>query len=113
MTIAQLRPARLDDWLASHAGRQPLVLDVREPLELQAASLRPAGFDLVHIPMSQLASRLSELDPARPVACLCHHGMRSQQVAMYLERNGFDEVANLAGGIDAWSLERDPQVPRY
>jgi rhodanese-related sulfurtransferase len=113
MTIAQLRPINLDEWLARHAGQKPLVLDVREPHELQAASVRPAGFELVHIPMGQLTARLSELDPARPVACLCHHGMRSQQVAMYLARNGFDEVANLAGGIDAWSLERDPQVPRY
>ena len=113
MTISQVRPNRLDDWLAAHAGRNPLVLDVREPLELQAASVKAQGFALVHIPMSQLTARLAELDPARPVACLCHHGMRSQQVAMYLERNGFEDVANVAGGIDAWSLERDPAIPRY
>jgi len=113
MTIAQLPPGRLAGWLAGQASLKPLVLDVREPLELQAASVKPEGFELVHIPMGQLPARLGELDPARPVACLCHHGMRSQQVALYLARNGFDEVVNLAGGIEAWSLERDPSVPRY
>ncbi len=113
MTIAQLSPGLLAGWLAGHASLKPLVLDVREPLELKAASVKPEGFELVHIPMGQLPARLGELDPARPVACLCHHGMRSQQVALYLARNGFDEVVNLAGGIEAWSMERDPSVPRY
>jgi rhodanese-related sulfurtransferase len=47
------------------------------------------------------------------VACLCHHGARSQRVAMFLAQQGFGEVANIAGGIDAWSAERDPSVPRY
>jgi rhodanese-related sulfurtransferase len=112
--VSQIRPAQLDDWLAAHTALLPLVLDVREPLELQAASVRPGGtFELLHIPMNQVPARLAELDPARPIACLCHHGMRSMQVAMFLERNGFDEVANIAGGIDAWTLERDPHVPRY
>ncbi|TFY96561.1 rhodanese-like domain-containing protein [Ramlibacter rhizophilus] len=111
--VPQIRPGQLDDWLQAHAGQQPLVLDVREPLEVQRASVRPQGFELLHIPMNQIPQRLAELDPARPVACLCHHGMRSLQVAMFLARNGFDEVANVAGGIDAWTLERDPDVPRY
>lgn len=115
--VDQVRPAKLDDWLAAHAGQPsqlPLVLDVREPLELQAASVRPdPAFELLHIPMNQVPAHLATLDPARPVACLCHHGMRSMQVAMFLERNGFDAVANIAGGIDAWALERDPAVPRY
>lgn len=111
--VAAFRPAQLDDWLQRHAGQDPLVLDVREPVELQAASVRPQGFELLHIPMNQIPARLGELQPDRPTACLCHHGMRSLQVALFLERNGFDEVANIAGGIEAWSLERDPAVPRY
>lgn len=111
--IPQIRPGQLDAWLQEQAGQAPLVLDVREPVELQVASVRPEGFELLHIPMNQIPARLAELDPARPVACLCHHGMRSLQVAMFLARNGFDEVANIAGGIDAWTVERDPQVPRY
>jgi rhodanese-related sulfurtransferase len=57
--------------------------------------------------------RLAELDPSQPLACLCHHGMRSLQVANYLAQNGFAHVVNLQGGIDAWSHEVDPSVPRY
>jgi rhodanese-related sulfurtransferase len=111
--ITQIRPSQFDDWLRQHAGDEPLVLDVREPAEVQAASVQPQGFELLHIPMNQIPARLRELRADRPTACLCHHGMRSMNVAMFLARNGFDEVANIAGGIDAWTLERDPAVPRY
>jgi rhodanese-related sulfurtransferase len=86
---------------------------VREQPELRAASVRPQGFELVTIPMNELPGRLAELDPGKPVACLCHHGARSMRVAMFLAHNGFGTVANIAGGIDAWSQERDPSVPRY
>lgn len=111
--IDQIRPSQLSDWLAAHAGAQPMVLDVREPMELAVASVQPEGFELRHIPMYLVPQALGELDPQRPVACLCHHGVRSMQVAMFLDRNGFDEVVNIAGGIDAWSVEFDPGVPRY
>ena len=91
-----------------------VLLDVREPGELRAASVAPGeGYELVTIPMNELPARLAELDPQRPVACLCHHGNRSQRVAMFLAGNGFARVANVAGGIDAWSLEVDSTVPRY
>ena len=63
--------------------------------------------------MNQLPARVGELDPQRPVAVLCHHGARSQRVAMFLAGNGFQRLANIAGGIEAWSGERDPAVPRY
>ena len=113
--IDQVRPADLADWIRSHAtgGAGALVLDVREPAELRAASVKPDGFELLAIPMNQLPQRLSELDPDRPVACLCHHGTRSQRVAMFLQANGFTAVANIAGGIAAWSSELDPGVPQY
>jgi rhodanese-related sulfurtransferase len=110
--IEQVRPSALDAWLRAQPG-PAVVLDVREPRELQAASIRPEGFELLAIPMNEIPGRLAELDPDRPVACLCHHGGRSQRVAMYLASNGFATVANVAGGIDAWSLERDASVPRY
>ena len=90
-----------------------MVLDVREPAELRTASIRPDGFELVTIPMNEIPQRLSELDPDRPIACMCHHGARSQRVAMFLAANGFTCVANVAGGIDAWSREVDPGVPCY
>ena len=110
--IDQIRPSALAAWLQAQP-RPPLVLDVREPNELQLAHVTVDGFELLAIPMNDIPARLSELDPARPVAVLCHRGSRSQRVAMYLASNGFDAVANIAGGIDAWSLERDASVPRY
>jgi rhodanese-related sulfurtransferase len=112
MTIDQVRPNDLDAWLAAQGG-DGVVLDVREVRELRAASVPAQGFELLAIPMNEVPARLSEIDPDRPVACLCHHGSRSQRVAMFLAHNGFTRVANIAGGIDAWSRERDPSVPRY
>ncbi len=111
--IDQVRPSHLSDWLQQHAGEQPVVLDVRDPLELTMARVAAEGFELVHIPMNELPARLGELDPQRPLACLCHHGVRSQRVAMFLAHNGFERVVNIAGGIDAWSMERDPSVAQY
>jgi rhodanese-related sulfurtransferase len=63
--------------------------------------------------MGTVPARLSELDPNRAIACLCHHGGRSMQVASFLQARGFAHVANIAGGIDAWSVELDTSVPRY
>jgi rhodanese-related sulfurtransferase len=114
--IPQIRPAALSEWLQSVAdagGPEPVVLDVREPWEVQTARVAPEGFRLVAIPMQDIPGRLAELDPETPVACLCHHGARSQRVAMFLRQQGRATVVNLAGGIDAWSQERDPAVPRY
>jgi rhodanese-related sulfurtransferase len=110
--IDQVRPSDLSTWIQSH-GADAVVLDVREPVELRAASVKPEGFELVAIPMNEIPGRLGQLDPGRAVAVLCHHGSRSQRVAMFLAAQGFDTVANIAGGIEAWSRELDPSVPRY
>jgi len=91
------------------AGELWLLLDVREAWELGIASVSEA----VSIPMHELAGRVGELDASRPVAVLCHSGVRSAIVAGYLARSGFDRVANIKGGIDAWSLAVDPAIPRY
>ncbi len=101
-------------WLdnARQAG-PPVVLDVREPAEIQTASVGSGDFTLVSIPMGSIAARLTELDPAQPIACLCHHGGRSMQVASFLHASGFTHVANIAGGIHAWADELDPSIPRY
>lgn len=112
--IAQVRPRELVAWLqAARTVGQPVVLDVREPAELRTASVRAEGFTLCAMPIGSIPARLSELDPARPIACLCHHGTRSMQVATFLQSRGFTHVANIAGGINAWSDELDPGVPRY
>ena len=95
--------ARLD------RGESVLILDVREPFEIALAPFPGA----THIPMGDVPSRLTELDPDRETVVVCHHGVRSAQVAMYLAQNGFERVLNLAGGIDAWSEDADPSTPRY
>jgi rhodanese-related sulfurtransferase len=112
--IAQVRPIQLATWLASvRTHGDPVVLDVREPSELQVASVQADGFKLLSIPMGVIPPRLAELDPEQPIACLCHHGGRSMQVAAFLQARGFSHVANIAGGINAWSAELDPTIPRY
>lgn len=115
--ITAIRPAQLPDWLAQCAplagGALPVVLDVREAWEVQTASVKPQGFRLLHIPMHTLPARLMELDRDTPIACLCHHGARSAQVAHFLQNQGFDPVVNIHGGIHAWSQELDPTVPQY
>ena len=89
------------------------MLDVREPWEWQTASVKPEGFALLRVAMGQVPQRLAEIPSATPIACLCHHGARSMRVAGYLESQGFAHVANISGGINAWSLELDPTVARY
>ena len=102
---------------ANSLGVVPLVLDVREPWELQTASVTADGFALLHIPMQTIPARQEELKltygTGHPIAVLCHHGVRSQQVAQYLASNGFTNLVNLQGGIDAWSHHVDARVAQY
>jgi rhodanese-related sulfurtransferase len=90
-------------------GDRPFILDVREPEEVALAAFPGA----TNIPMGEIPSRMTELDPDRETIVVCHHGIRSAQVAIYLARMGFELAVNLAGGIDAWSIAADPAVPRY
>ena len=85
------------------------LLDVREAWEVELSSVGPA----VHIPLGELPARHPELDRDRPLAVLCHSGGRSARAAAFLCACGFEPVANIAGGIDAWSLTVDANVPRY
>lgn len=112
--MEHIRPAQWPAWLAQQIeGPAPLVLDVREPWEVQTAAIKADGFEVLVMPMGEIPARLAELDPTRPIACLCHHGVRSLRVANFLAQNGFEHLANITGGIDAWSIEADPTVPRY
>ncbi len=91
-------------------GQNVLVVDVREHDELAKAKLA----DVLHIRMAEIPDRLGELTPRdQDIVVLCHMGGRSGRVAAYLRENGFTNVANLAGGIDAWSREIDPTIPTY
>jgi rhodanese-related sulfurtransferase len=109
--MQQLYPAQIAEW-ASQQAQRPILLDVREGWELQTASAKPEALDLLHMPMQTIPARLDELDKTRPIACLCHHGGRSMQVASFLMQHGF-EVVYVAGGIPAWSAQVDPSIPVY
>lgn len=103
MSVGELK-LRLD----AH-GHDFTLLDVREPWELQICSLP----DSVEIPMGQIPARLDEIDPERDIVIICHHGVRSQQIAYYLQSAGHENLYNLRGGISAWSREIDSSVPTY
>lgn len=109
MAIRQLRAAELSARLRDASAPAPQLLDVREPWEVALGALPGA----VSIPMGQVPARLDEIEPDRPVVCVCHHGVRSLQVAIFLRRHGFADVSNLAGGVDAWAREVDPAFPIY
>ena len=93
------------------AGGPFVLVDCREPDEHAIAHI--AGARL--IPLSELVARLAELEPFRDreLAVHCHHGGRSLKAARWLREQGFSRASSMAGGIDAWSLEIDPTVPRY
>jgi rhodanese-related sulfurtransferase len=110
--IAQISPLEFQTWLATQT-KPVMLLDVREGWEVQTASVRAQGFEFKHIPMNDTPARLAELDADTTIACLCHHGARSQRVAQYLAQNGFINVSNIAGGIAAWAQTVDPSIPQY
>jgi sulfur-carrier protein adenylyltransferase/sulfurtransferase len=87
----------------------PALLDVREPWEHDVARIEGARL----VPLATLPAALSTLDPARAYVVYCHHGVRSRMAAHFLAEHGFARVANLDGGIAAWSDEVDPSVPQY
>ena len=107
--MQQIRALQLADWLADESRPSPVLLDVREQAELEICQLDNS----LHIPMHLVPMRLAEIDPAQDVVVICHHGARSMQVAMFLERNGFGSVYNLMGGVEAWAGEVDPGMRRY
>ena len=103
LSVAQVK-AKLD------RGEQFRLVDVREPNEHAAA--RIAGAEL--LPMSRAQEWVDTLSPDEEIVFFCHHGMRSAQVANFFARQrAFPNVANMSGGIDAWSTQIDPGVPRY
>lgn len=107
--MQQLRAHELSDWLADTGRKSPVLLDVREGWEVALCHLP----DSLHIPMQQVPAKLVELDSGNDLVVICHHGARSMQVAMFLERQGFSAVFNLTGGIEAWAVEVDSSMHRY
>ncbi len=107
MTVRQLSATALKTRIQNEPHL--LLLDVREPNEFEYARIENS----VLIPLNQIPQRLGELDPQQEIVVICHHGVRSRQACMYLVNSGFEHVANLTGGIDAWSCDCDSSVPRY
>lgn len=107
--MKRLTPAELAEWLADPEQLRPILLDVREEWEFEHVSLPESH----HLPLGELSHGLSHLDPQRPIVCICHHGVRSLHAARFLMHHGFADVHDLAGGIDAWAREIDPDLARY
>lgn len=107
MTVKQLSAQELKNKIQDSVNL--FLLDVREPNEFHFARIDNS----VLIPLNQIPQRIGELDPNHEIVVICHHGMRSQQAALYLAQSGFNNVSNLSGGIDAWSCTCDSSVSRY
>lgn len=99
----------LAHWLADPSRPRPVLLDVREPWEFERCHLTGAAL----VPMRELPVRLAELESDAPIVCICHHGGRSAHAAMFLARQGYGDVYNLTGGVDAWARQIDPAMARY
>ena len=107
--MQNLTPIELAAWLADEVREQPLLLDVREPWEFQAGHINGS----LTMPMNTISDRLSELNAQQTIICICHHGVRSMQVGIFLERNGFTAIRNLTGGVHTWALQVDSTIPTY
>lgn len=104
--IKEVSPEQLAQQIKTDA---PLViLDVREPWEYALCRIEPS----THIPMNNIPLEAAGLDKSKHYAALCHHGMRSLQVANFLAAQGFD-VVNISGGIDLWAQTVEPEMARY
>lgn len=88
---------------------KPLLLDVREPHEFEYCHIEGS----LHMPMNRVFAGLKALDPERDTVVICHHGLRSAQIANFLINHGFKNIANLRGGVAAWAKEIDPSMPTY
>jgi rhodanese-related sulfurtransferase len=103
----EITPAEMKERL--DRGENFLLVDVREPWEHELCRIEGAKL----IPMGSIPTNLQALDVDEDVVCYCHHGMRSMDVAVWLRGQGVQRAKSLAGGIERWSLEIDPRVPRY
>ncbi|MFA5912411.1 MAG: rhodanese-like domain-containing protein [Burkholderiales bacterium] len=107
--MTQITPQALQQWLSDKARKPPLLLDVREPWEY--GTCRIEGSTLA--PINTIPARVQELDRDCDTVVICHHGVRSFQVGLFLERNGFSNLYNLKGGVNAWADQVEPTMPRY
>jgi len=109
LTMKNLTTSELAAWLKNAAREKPVLLDVRGPWEFETCHID----DALTMPMNTIPGKLSELIAAQPIVCICHHGARSMQAALYLERNDFTQIRNLTGGVHDWAQQVDGTMPSY
>ncbi len=107
--MQNLTTLELSAWLANSSRQKPVLLDVRELWEFQTCHIDGS----LIMPMNTIPGKLSELDAAQTIVCICHHGVRSRQVALFLEQQGFTKMINLTGGVHAWAQQVDGTMPTY
>jgi len=107
--MTQISPRQLSDWLADPKRSRPVLVDVREPWELQICRIEGS----LHIPMGAIPAGKDRLAPDAETVMVCHHGARSFQAGLFLERAGFSKVFNLSGGLDAWARQVEPAMAVY
>ena len=106
--MRQFTAQELNQFLSNN-NTPPLLLDVREPWEYQIAHIKNS----VLLPMHQIPSALQKFTADQEIVLICHHGIRSRQVAYFMESSGFTNLINLEGGVNAWAREVDHKMPTY
>lgn len=108
--MRRFAPAELQQYL-NNTDEKPVLLDVREPWEFERCHLPNS----LLIPMRNVPAAIAqqELSATQAIVVICHHGIRSRQIGLYLEQQGFVNVINLEGGVEAWAQDVEPTMPRY
>ena len=106
--MRQFTAQELDEFLRDNKT-PPLLLDVREPWEFEIAHIESS----VLLPMHQIPSALDQFTAKQEIVLICHHGIRSRQVAYFMENSGFTNIINLEGGVNTWAREVDHKMPTY
>jgi len=106
--MQQMTPTQLREHL-ERVETYPLLLDVRENWEFEICSIDNS----LLIPMGQIPAKLDQIAPDQEIVVICHHGIRSANVCRYLEHQGYEQMINLAGGVDAWAKDIDINMAVY
>ena len=107
--MEQISAIELKHWLTDAERSKPVMIDVREFWEIERCKFDGAQV----IPLATVPANVSELDRDANTVMICHHGVRSAQVGMFLEQQGFSRIVNLTGGVAAWAGQVDPAMPTY
>jgi len=107
--MQNLTTSELAAWHENAAREKPVLLDVRESWKFETCHI----YGALTMPMNTIPGKLSELIAAQPIVCICHHGARSMQAALFLEQHDFTQIRNLTGGVHAWAQQVDGTMPTY